>query len=113
MVLPGLVRCSGSTPSVAMVSVLDAEAVPPGSSKFGQTEIENFGVTTLGDKDVGGLDVAVNDALRVSGVESVGHFDADIEQDFDVERAAHDEVFERLAVEKFHSDKGHTVLFVN
>ena len=30
---------------------------------LGQTEVENLGVTALGDENVGGLDVAVNDAL--------------------------------------------------
>jgi hypothetical protein len=40
--------------------------------KFCQTKIENLGVTALADKNVGWVDVAMNDAFRVSGVKSVG-----------------------------------------
>src|SRR5215467_11735845 len=70
-------------------------------------------MATLGDEDVGGLDIAMDDALCVRSVERVGDFDAYIEQDFSVDRAPHDEVFESLTFEKFHGDEGHTGLIVN
>src|SRR6476660_8992062 len=70
-------------------------------------------MSTPGDEDVGGFDVAMDNALCVRCVESVSYLDAYIEQDFDVDRTAHDEVFESLTVEKFHGYEGHTVLFVN
>jgi len=82
-------------------------------SEFGQTEIQNFGVAALGDKDVRGLDVAVNDALRVSGVKSVGDFDANIEQNFHVKRATLDEMLESLTVEKFHGDERFSIFVAN
>src|SRR5216684_3042189 len=46
-----------------------------GGSHFCQTEIQNLGVTASGYKDVGRFNVAVNDSLGVSGVESLGDFD--------------------------------------
>jgi hypothetical protein len=42
-------------------------------SNFCQTEIENFGVSTAGNKYICGFDVAVDDALCVSGVQSVSY----------------------------------------
>src|SRR5215469_9911769 len=53
-------------------------------SEFGQTEIENFGVAALGHENVCWLDVAMNNALRVRGIESVRNVDANVEQNFDV-----------------------------
>ena len=43
---------------------------------LGQAEVENLGVSALGDEDVRGLDVAMNDAFGVGRVESVGNLDA-------------------------------------
>src|SRR6516164_4818639 len=70
-------------------------------------------MATLGDEDVGGLDVAMDDALCMRSVERVGDFDADIKQDFQVHWTTHDEVFKGLTIEKFHGDERHTVLLVN
>jgi hypothetical protein len=49
-------------------------------TKLSKPKIENFGVAALGDEDVGGLDVAMHDALSVSGIKSVRYFDADIKK---------------------------------
>ena len=43
-------------------------------------------MAALGDEDIGGLDVAVDDALSVRGFEGVGDFDADGDEAFDFER---------------------------
>ena len=40
-----------------------------------QPEIQNLGVPTLSDKNIGGLDIAMNDSLAVRGVECLGNFD--------------------------------------
>ena len=84
-----------------------------GAGNFGEAEVENFRAATLGDENVCGLDVAVNDASVVSGVEGVGAVDADFEEAFEFQRARGDEVLQRGAVEEFHCDKGAAVVFAD
>jgi hypothetical protein len=83
------------------------------AGNFGEAEIQNFGVAALGDENVGGLDVAMNDAFAVGGVERVGNLDGEIEQVVQFHRAAGDGVLQSLAVEKFHRDEGFAVRFAN
>ena len=40
----------------------------------------------MGDEDVGGLDVAMDDALGMGGVERVGELDGDVEQAIERQR---------------------------
>ena len=80
---------------------------------LGETEIENFGVAAISDEDVGGLDVAMNDAFRVGGVERVGDLDAEIEEQFQIEGAAVDAMLQGFAIEAFHCDVGVTVGFAD
>ena len=47
---------------------------------FDETKVENLGVTSLGHKDVGRLDVAVDDALAMCCIERVSDFDSDGEK---------------------------------
>src|ERR1700733_14536526 len=47
-----------------------------------QPEVENLGMPTLGDENVGWLDVAVNDAFGMRGIEGVGNFDSERENQF-------------------------------
>ena len=49
---------------------------------FGQAEVEDLGVFALGDEDVRGLDVAVNDVTGVRRIESVGDLDPEGENGF-------------------------------
>ena len=98
---PGLVKNS----CAARVGIFEA---PDGRSvvnNFGQAEIENLGVAALGDENVRWLDVAVDDALFVRGLERVGDFDGEIERGIHGEWPAGDEVLERLALHEFHGDE--------
>ena len=58
-----------------------------------------------GDEDVGGLDVAVNNALAVRGLQSFGDFDGEREQAFDVHGTAGDAMLQGYAVQKFHGNE--------
>jgi len=70
-------------------------------------------VAAFGDEDVGGLDVAMNDALGVSGFESVGNFDGVIQNLAGKQRLFVDEMFESVAIEKLHGDEGTALVFAN
>ena len=48
-------------------------------------------MTSLGDKNVGGFDVSVNDTFAVGGVERISHLDGEREQNIQVQRAARDD----------------------
>ena len=67
-------------------------------------------MTASGDEDVGGLDVAVDDAFGVSGVERVGDVDGDFEKAIEREQAGAEEGFEIRAFEILHDDVGEAVL---
>jgi len=42
--------------------------------EFGETEVEDLGVTALGDKNIDRVDIAMNDAVGMSGIEGIGNF---------------------------------------
>ena len=58
-----------------------------------QSKIENLGMATFSDEDVGRLEVAVNDSLPMRGVERVRNFNRKSEQGFSIQGTTRDTVF--------------------
>ena len=69
--------------------------------------------TVIRHKDVRWLDVSMDDALRMRGVESIGDLDAQLEHRFALLRLASDHVPERLPLQQFHGDEGSPIGLVN
>jgi hypothetical protein len=76
-----------------------------GRGNLGQAEIQNLGVLALGHKNVGGLDVAVNNTLRMRGVQPIGNLNGKGEQSFCIERFPRNQMFQRRPVQKLHGDE--------
>ena len=75
-------------------------------SNFRESEVEKLGMPTLRDEDVGRLDVPMNYANGMGGVECIRDLDAEIEHGVYVKRLPCDLMLQRHAVQKFHDDEG-------
>ncbi len=105
-----MLRVGDGRDSIAILGWLGAGV---GVGLFGEAEVEDFGVAAAGDEDVGRFYVAMDDAGGVSGVESVGDLNRDVEKLIEIDGAIGDEVFEGLAVEEFHGDEGAAFVFAD
>ena len=74
------------------------------TGELGEAEIENLGEAFGRDHDVGGLQVAVDDADVVSGGERVGHLHAELDGIHDRDLAGGDHGAHGLAPNEFHDD---------
>ena len=78
----------------------------PGRRNLGETEIQNLSAPALGDENIRGLDVAMNNSLRMGCVEGVGHIDCDGQQAVHLDRPHADHMFQRGAFEVLHRNEG-------
>jgi len=67
-----------------------------------EPEVQNLGMPTFGNKDVGGLDVPVDDAFCVGCVKSVRNLDGKRKDQFGFHRTTSNAVLQRESVQKFH-----------
>ena len=72
---------------------------------FGQSKIEQLSLAALGDENIRGLDVAMNDALGMRCFERIGDLNAEIEKLLGLECPALDAMLESLALEQLHGDE--------
>jgi hypothetical protein len=70
-------------------------------------------VTAVGDKDIGGLDVSMNDTFGVRGVKRVGNVDAEREQRVQFHRASSGVVPQRLSLKILHRNKRLSILLAD
>ena len=73
--------------------------------QLGQSEVQDLGLTALGDEKIGRFDVAVNDAFGVRGVERVRDFHRQVQQLLDRQRPGFNNVLEGLALHQLHGDE--------
>ena len=74
--------------------------------ELGEPEIENLGRAAVDQKNVGGLDVAVDDAFGVRRIKAAGNLNADLQQFCQLDAALGDAVLESLALQQLHGDEG-------
>ena len=70
-------------------------------------------MAALGDKNVGGLDVAMQNAFGMSGVESISEIDADFHDARHIQSARSDKILKRNAVKVFHGDEALAFMLAN
>jgi hypothetical protein len=73
MAEPGDVSWCGSTTSVMVFSEAAWLEDPAGVATLAKPKIQNFSVAALGDENVCGLDVTVDNALGMGGIQAIGN----------------------------------------
>ena len=101
---PGLVRCCSSIVRHG-VRRCNLAGRTGRRRDLGQPEIQNLGVAALGDEDVGGLDVAMNDPLGMRGIQRVGNLDRQTEHSFIFHGLSADAMLQRHALQKLHGNE--------
>ena len=82
-------------------------------SHLGEAEIEHFHAIARADEDVGGFDVAVDDARGMRGVQRVGNLDAHVEQRVQAQRTGGEPILQRRALQILHDDERPPVLLAD
>ena len=70
-----------------------------------QAEVEHLDVIAVGDEQVGRLDVAVDDAAAVRGVERLGDLDREVEHPRGRQRSFFDQLLDGPPFEQLHHDE--------
>ncbi len=74
--------------------------------RLGQSEIEDFCLTVLPHKNIGRLDVAMNDPLGVRSRQSIRHLDTDVENLFDFHRLSSYPLLQAHSFQLLHHNEG-------
>jgi hypothetical protein len=74
---------------------------------------DSFSLSALGQEDVRGLDVAMDDALRVRRLQPVGNLNAQFENLIGSHRLARYPMAEGLALQQFHHEEGRAIMLAD
>lgn len=80
---------------------------------FRQAKIENLGLSTLIDNDVGGFDIPVNDAPLMRCGQRIGQLDSNGEGAFHIQRPPPYHLLEAFAFEVLHDDEMQPTVLVD
>ena len=78
-----------------------------------QAEVQNLGMATPGHEDIRGLDVAMDNSFGVGGIETVGDFNGQVQDEACLQRRTRDAMLQRHSIQKFHGNECLPVLIVN
>ena len=113
-----LIGCGARSPMLAArAASYFALARFAGGDHLRDAEVENLGDTPLGDKDVGGFDVAMNDSLVMRRLQARDYVDGELQDLLEWEQAAlvtgaiRQHVSKIPAVQQRHDDEGSPFLF--
>lgn len=81
--------------------------------RFGETEVQDLGLTVRRHHDVVGLDVAVDDALGVRLGQSLRYLGGDLDRTLQIECLLLDQRAQRATLDELHRDEDRPVLFVD
>ncbi len=70
-------------------------------------------MAAIGDKNVGGLDIAVNNSLGVCCIQRLRDFDCEVQEFVKRQRPAGDAMFQRGSFQEFHGDEPAPAVFGN
>src|SRR6516165_9096665 len=74
-------------------------------ASLGETKVENLSLCMFRDENVGGFDVAMDDAFGVCCVEPFCNLDGHVQKTFDSHRSTRDTALQRHSVKKLHHDE--------
>src|ERR1022692_1356212 len=78
-----------------------------------QPKVQNFGVSALRNKNVGRLDVAMNDPFGVSRIQRVRNLDGQRQNQLGFHRSPSDAMLQRHAIQKLHGDEGLVIVLAD
>ena len=101
-VAPGLVRCSGLG---IILCGSDGFHRHLRMRQLGQAEIQHLHRSALGNKDICRLDVAMDNAFSMGGVERIGQLNAPVQQAIQRQPARAQTTIQGVALQQLHGDK--------